>query len=67
MMGRQNGVLKKIKYDVPHLIEMHCVAHRLELAILDAFKFESILNELKDLYKHYHYSPKALRELNELA
>ena len=49
MMGRQNGVLKKIKYDVPHLIEMHCVAHRLELAILDAFKFESILNELKDL------------------
>ena len=71
MMGRQNGVLKKIKDDVPHLIEMHCVAHRLELAILDAFKGESILTELKDLlqgiYKHYHYSPKALRELNELA
>ena len=58
---------KKIKDDV----EMHCVAHRLELAILDAFKGESILTELKDLlqgiYKHYHYSPKALRELNELA
>lgn len=71
MMGRQNGVLKKIKDDVPHLIEMHCVAHKLELAILDAFKDESILTELKDLlqgiYKHYHYSPKALRELNELA
>ncbi|XP_067029584.1 zinc finger protein 862-like [Acropora muricata] len=70
-MRRQNGVLKKIKDDVPHLIEMHCVAHRLELAILDAFKGESILTELKDLlqgiYKHYHYSPKALRELNELA
>ncbi|XP_068749056.1 zinc finger protein 862-like [Montipora capricornis] len=70
-MGRQNGVLKKIKDDVPHLIEMHCVAHRLELAILDAFKGESILPELKDLlqgiYKHYHYSAKALRELNELA
>ena len=60
MMGRQNGVLKKIKDDV----EMHCVAHRLELAILDAFKGESILTELKDLlqgiYKHYHYSQKAL-------
>lgn len=71
MMGRQNGVLKKIKDDVPHLIEMHCVAHTLELAILDAFKGESILTELKDLlrgiYKHYHYSPQALRELNELA
>lgn len=71
MMGRQNGVLKKIKDDVPHLIEMHCVAHKLELGILDAFKDESILTELKDLlqgiYKHYHYSPKALRELNELA
>ena len=71
MMGRQNGVLKKIKDDVPHLIEMHCVAHKLELAILDAFNDESILTELKDLlqgiYKHYHYSPKALRELNELA
>lgn len=71
MMGRQNGVLKKIKDDVPHLIEMHCVAHRLELVTLDAFKGESILTELKDLlqgiYKHYHYSPKALQELNELA
>ena len=71
MMGRQNGVLKKIKDDVPHLIEMHCVAHRLELVILDAFKGESILTELNDLlqgiYKHYHYSPKALREPNELA
>ena len=32
-----------------HLIEMHCVAHRLELVILDAFKGESILTELKDL------------------
>ena len=71
MLGRQNGVLKKIKDDVPLLIKMHRVAHRLELAILHTFKGESILTELKDLlqgfYKHLHYSPKALRELYELA
>ena len=49
---------------------MRCMAHKLELAILDAFKGESISTELKDLlhgiYKHYQCSPKALRELNEL-
>lgn len=65
MMGRKNGLLKKIKDDAPHITEMHCMANRLELAILDAFKGESILTELKDLlqgiYKHYHFSPKASR------
>ncbi|XP_077977576.1 zinc finger protein 862-like [Glandiceps talaboti] len=71
MMGRKNGVAALIKRDVPYLIEMHCVAHRLELGVLKAIKEETFLQDAKDMlqgiYKQYHYSPKALRELREIA
>ena len=60
-----------LKEDVPHMVEIYCVAHRLELGILDAMKDEKQLmdvNEtLQGLYKQYHYSTKALRELREVA
>ena len=46
------------------MVEIHCVAHRLELGILDAMKDEKQLKDVKEtlqgLYKHYHYSSKAL-------
>lgn len=48
---------------------MHCVCHRLELGALDAMKerdnkiFSDLKSVLLNLHKHYHYSPKALREL----
>ncbi len=38
MMGSQNGVAALIKEIAPQVVELHCVAHRLELAILDAAK-----------------------------
>ena len=48
-----------------------CRTHRLELGILDAMKEERLLKDVKEtlqgLYKHYHYSSKALRELREVA
>ena len=47
------------------------MAHNLELAALDALKTESALGEVKEMlkgiYKHYKYSPKALREVREVA
>ena len=47
------------------------MAHKLELAILDGIKdvqyFDDLAEMLKGLYKHYHYSAKALGELDELA
>ncbi|XP_070552471.1 zinc finger protein 862-like [Ptychodera flava] len=71
MLGKRNGVAALLKRDVPHLIEMHCVAHRLELGVLKAIKEETMLQDTKELlqgvYKHYYYSPKALRELRSVA
>ena len=69
--GVHNGVVAKLKQSIPWLLGIHCIAHNLEVAILDGIKDEALLSSLKDMvqsiYKHYHYSPKALRELKELA
>ena len=69
--GVCNGVVAKLKQSVPWRLGIHCIAHNLELAILDGVKDEILLMSLRDMlqsiYKHYHYSPKALRELRELA
>ena len=66
----RNGVVAKLRQDVPWLVGIHCVAHKLELAILDGIKdvqyFDDLTEVLKGLYKHYHYSVKALGELDEL-
>ena len=71
MTGVRNGVIAKLRQDVPWLIGIHCVAHKLELAVLDGIRdvqyFADLTEMLKGLYKHYHYSEKALRELEELA
>ena len=68
--GVRNGVVAKLKQSVPWLLGIHCIAHNLELAILDSIKDEILLMSLRDMlqsiYKHYHYSPKALCELREL-
>ena len=70
-VGRLNGVVAKLRVEIPWLLGVHCIAHRLELSVLDALKDEEQLNNVQEmlqgLYKHYHYSPKALRELKELA
>ena len=71
MLGRTRGVAALLKQDVAYMIEIHCVAHRLELGILDAMKHERRVKDIKDtlqgIYKHYHYLSKALRELREVA
>ena len=70
-VGRLNGVVAKLRVEIPWLLGVHCIAHRLELSVLDALKDEEQLNNVQEmlqgLYKHYQYSPKALRELKELA
>ena len=35
-MGESGGVGAIIKKDIPHLIHIHCIAHKLEVAVLDA-------------------------------
>ncbi|XP_052259994.1 zinc finger protein 862-like [Dreissena polymorpha] len=72
-LGKRNSVTKHLKDQIPHLVAMHCVSHRLELGALDAMKakdakvFLDLISVLLNLHKHYHYSPKALRELQLLA
>ena len=71
MVGEVGGVFALLKRDIPHLIKVLCIAHRLELAFADTVKAIPELDEaktmLQGIWKHYHYSPKAVRELKELA
>ncbi|XP_056001881.1 zinc finger protein 862-like [Ostrea edulis] len=72
-IGRKNSVVALLKNDVPHLLSMHGVCHRLELGTLDTMKardakiFADLKSVLLNLHKHYHYSPKALREVKALS
>ena len=59
-----------LKQELPWLVAVHCMNHRLELAAKDAFS-SSYLNEvatmLVSLRFVYENSPKRLRELRSLA
>ena len=70
-VGKKKGVGALLRNEKEHVIVLHCVAHRLELGILDVAKNHKMLKYISDtmflLYKHYHYSPKALRELHAIA
>ena len=68
MLGEKSGVYALLKHEIPHVIKLHCIAHRLELSFANTVP---ILQETKEmlqgLWKQYHYSPKAVRELKEIA
>lgn len=71
MMGCNSGVSTQLKDTVPHLVSVHCVAHKLELSVLDAVKTEDYLkkfeNTVKQIFKFYYRSPKRRRELKAVA
>ena len=70
-IGSRNSVATRMQQDRPYVVIGHCVAHRLELGVLQATKQNEHLEVLQDMmkriHKHYHFSPKALRELKEIA
>ena len=70
-IGKKNSVASRILEVNGETVVVHCVAHRLELGILNAIKEENNLQTVKSvlqmIYKHYHYSPKAVREIKEIA
>ena len=70
MVGEINGVAGQLKRLVPHIVVLHCVAHKLELAVLDAVKGVAYLQKfddsLKAVFKMYYRSPKKRRELKEV-
>uniref|UniRef100_A0A3P8R1F9 C17orf113 probable zinc finger domain-containing protein n=1 Tax=Astatotilapia calliptera TaxID=8154 RepID=A0A3P8R1F9_ASTCA len=71
MMGEKTGVAGRLKQRIPHIITIHCVAHKLELAVLDSVKGCEYLvkfeDTLKTIFKMYYYSPKKRRELTEIS
>ncbi|KAL3060834.1 hypothetical protein OYC64_015220 [Pagothenia borchgrevinki] len=60
-----------LKRDIAYLIALHCVAHRAERGLVDSLKelhkLKALHQNLKWLYKHYKFSPKALHELRLVA
>ena len=71
MMGNRSGVATRIIDDFPWVTAIHCVAHKLELGVLDAVKTFDYLKKFEDCVKKiflfYYYSPKRRRELKEIA
>ena len=72
MRGKHNGLAARIERQVPNITTIHCVAHNLQLAIMDAAQDLPYLSEkfeptLKKLFQFYHYSPTKQRGLTNVA
>ena len=71
MIGKNNSVYVHLKTDVPSLISIHCIAHKLELGFQDPIKDVKLLQDAKEMlpgiWKYYKYSCKAVRQIKELA
>ena len=71
MRGRHNGLCARLTAEVPGLLSVHCVAHDLQLAIMDAAKELPYMlhfdDTLKALFKYYQYSARRQRGLEAAA
>lgn len=71
MLGKHNGVAAQLRREVPHVLEQHCVAHREDLGIDDAWKNESLMKDIETLlrtvYTLFSKSTVKRHELAELA
>ena len=72
MLGCHGVVAAKLTKDIPRLVFIHSVAHRLRLAVLDSLKAVPFMQEVektfRGLYIHdYHSSPKRSSQLKEVA
>ena len=62
MMAKRRGVIQQLQPDIRRpVIGIHCIAHRIELAVLDAVKTSSYQKRFKDtinyIFEFYFYSP----------
>ena len=62
MLACHGGVAAKLK-DIPHLVIIYCVAHRLQLAVLNSLKALSFMQEVEKtligLYIYYRFYQSA--------
>ena len=70
-LGRNRSVATLLKDVAPWIVQIHCMAHRLELAVKDCFKgsyfTDTVVDTLTTIYYFYHNSPKRFRELHVVA
>ena len=61
----------KLTKDIPHLVVIHCMAHRFQLEVLDSLKTVPFMQEvektLRGSYIYYYSSPKRSSQLKEVA
>ncbi|KAL2096749.1 hypothetical protein ACEWY4_005956 [Coilia grayii] len=71
LTGRQTGLIERLKRDFPQLQSVHCLAHRLELAVADSLKIVAGCNHfeffISKLHSLYNQSTKNARELEKAA
>lgn len=71
MTGEKNAVVGLLRQENSEFMGFWCGAHKLKLAVVKCLEkypdFVKVRDTLRSLYQEYHYSAKALRELNELA
>ena len=62
MVGRKNGVVAQLKQDNSSVIPVHCIKHRLQLVVSNAFsssrELDSVDELLTNLFEYYYYNPK---------
>ena len=70
MTGQLKGVATLLKNKIPNLQTVHCMVHRLELAVKNAVDSTNFISHFRDvvdcIYKVYSVSPKNQRELMQL-
>ena len=69
-VGCHGGLGAILKQEIPYLLQIHCIAHRLELAVLDTCKHVEFVGNfqetIKSVLKFYSHSSKRVNELSEV-
>lgn len=51
MLGKHNGIAAQLRREVPHVLEQHCVVHREDLGIDEAWKNVSLMKDIETLLR----------------
>ena len=69
MVGKKSGLVTLLKKDFPAILGVHCLAHRLELALRDTVSkndnYQKLITLLLGLYYHYKNSAKQRKALKD--